>query len=274
MRHSSPHLGGAVVAVLDRRGSDRAVVEIAAEEAVRRHVTLRLATLQCRAHRGSAPSFVGAVRSDWPGLHVDELFETGSRADTLARAGAGAQLLVVPQTLVHDLLDQDGCPVLVVPRQHLSRWHRVVVASVEERAGDEAVVAHAADEAHALDCELRLLYAYAPLRGESGQNAADRAHRYLFKLLAGDSRIDWLEVSAVSTPDPLDDALAQQAAAAELVVLGRHVTASRLLGLMRHCRCGILVVRAQSRAPGRTVTSGLDRSAHRTPSPVVSTVPR
>jgi hypothetical protein len=247
---------GAVVAVLDRRGSRHDVVETAAEEAARRRAVLQLVPFP----RDGVPQtpiadVIEAVRSEWPGLRVEAATGANSPSDLLAEAAKDAELVVASAAVVGDVIDAGSCPVLVVPQPHVSRWHRLVVAAVDGQPSDESVVAHAADEARLLGCELRVLHAYSMAEGESEHEAAARSYKYVRQLLARTRHAAGLEVSAVCTPGPLVGALAQQASMAELVVLSGDLSASHpLVDLMRHCGSGLLLVRRPT-APAREAPS-------------------
>lgn len=177
-------------------------------------------------------------------------------AERLVRASAGAQLLVVPQTLrgVDDLVGAAYEPVVVVPDDH-ARSDGPVVAAVAPWTATTVMAAAvaAAAERRARLVLLRAL-APSPFRTSSAADAA-RAWETERQSCEDDIAI-WrfaypeVEICVRLTDGDPADVLEELSRDAQLLVLGRSrrgrlldaLAATPVSRVTRHARCPVLVV--------------------------------
>lgn len=259
--------------VVGLKRSQRAVVDEAAGEAVRRGVALRvvhsvwLPLYETSTDKGARLRAAGQdvldaahrlVAESPTQVHTEFVLSLRPPVVTLLDEARSATCLVVGTTelrwfdrlrgneVTTRVARQARCPVLVVP-DAVDGPRRGVVVGVDVEPLSHAVLARAVEEAELRGCGLRLLHAVRP--GHTAR-AARRAHDVVDRAADGvRTSHPRLEVATTVATAGVGTACVEASKAAELLVLGRprqtpveRVLAGHVsMGVLRSARCPVLI---------------------------------
>jgi nucleotide-binding universal stress UspA family protein len=271
--HGYPDTGRPIVVGVDDTHGSLAAIDLAAGEAHRRRLPLRLLTARPGTDHPALAEPLRRVRAQWPGLAVTAHTPPGDPAEVLLAASRSATIVVVgrrdsdsppgPRSVSAQVAAHSLCPTIVVPKDAADSTDAPVLLGIGMSPEDGAAIGFGFDEASLRQVPLLAVHVWSGVPAAAigaispfaydVHRAQSSADRMVAAELAG-----WDEKYPEVTVDrmPLYDAnpartLLDASALAGLVVIGarRHGRrSSQLLGsiarmLVQHASRPVAIVR-------------------------------